>query len=117
LFSVGELVVKLEMALVLGVAIGFGPWALAEEPASPNPRALGTAEAILNTCARLDPKHAAQYHERVVAVSQGASSESVAEVRKRAAYKQAYDAATESIGTASGPAALKACRNSLTDSK
>ena len=113
LFSTGAFVVKLEIILALAVAFGFGQLAQPDESASPNPQALGTAEAILNRCARLDPEHAVSYHEQVLAASQGASSESVAKVRKSDEYKRAYNSATESIGAVAGPAALKACRNSL----
>ncbi|MDE2220085.1 MAG: hypothetical protein KGL25_08280 [Gammaproteobacteria bacterium] len=83
------------------------------DPAAPDARMLGQIEGILNKCAQLDPAHAAEYRDRVKLVAQGADDAALAGVRKSAVYKQAFDAATESLATADGKAALKACTDSL----
>jgi hypothetical protein len=111
-------VMKRELVFSVGVVImGIGQFALAGEPAGPSPQTLGTVEAILGKCADIDPKHAARYHDEVQAVIQNASSESVAETRKSAAYRQAYDSAAESMSERTESDAIRACTDSLGESK
>jgi hypothetical protein len=109
--------VKLELILGLGVAIGLCQVAHADDPASPNPQALGTVEAILSSCAHVDPEHASRYQDQVQTLTQGDSNESVVEARRSEEYKQAYDAAMESISAVAVSDAVKACRKSLAESK
>jgi hypothetical protein len=88
----------------------------AEEPA-PDPRALGTAEAIVSFCAKIDPAAAAKYQQQVKLVVKNASDEVLAKVRQSSAYQQAHDMVGESVGKLDEQDAKRACSASLAPGK
>jgi hypothetical protein len=106
-------VLKRKLLLCLGIAIGVGQFAMAEEPAAPSPQTLGMVEAILNKCSEIDPDNAERYHAQVQMVTQGTSNESVGKVRSSDEYKQAYDSMGESLSSIIAADAMKTCRRSL----
>lgn len=113
-----RLAVKRKLILSLGLVIGFGQWALADEHAAPpSPQLLGMAEAIIDKCAEIDPTNADRYHGRAQIVTQGASIEAVARVRKSDEYKEAYGSTADSLSAVSATDAVKACRGSLVERK
>jgi hypothetical protein len=72
------------------------PGATAVQPAAGAPRAepldprlLGMTEAVFDYCAKADPKGAAKIHARLKRLVQGASRETLAEVRKSDEYRKA----------------------------
>ena len=88
----------------------------AEDPA-PDPRALGTAEAIVSYCAKVDPSAAAKYQQQVKLVVKNASEEVLAKVRQSSAYQQARDKVNESVGKLDESDAKRACSASLSPGK
>jgi len=88
----------------------------AEDPA-PDPRALGTAEAIVSYCATVDPSAAAKYQQQVKLVVKNASEEVLAKVRQSSAYQQARDAVDQSVGKLDEQDAKRACSASLSPHK
>ena len=88
----------------------------AEDPA-PDPRALGTAEAIVSYCAKIDPAAAAKYQQHVKLVVKNASEEVLAKVRQSSAYQQARDAVDQSVGKLDEQDAKRACSASLSPHK
>jgi len=88
----------------------------AEDPA-PDPRALGTAEAIVSYCAKIDPAAAAKYQQHVKLVVKNASEEVLAKVRQSSEYQQAHDTVGESLGKLDERDAKRACSASLSPHK
>jgi hypothetical protein len=90
--------------------------ALAAEPA-PQAQALATTETILEHCAKVNPAAADQYREQAKLLAQGASEETLAEVRKSDEYQQSRDSTLESLAKVDDQDAKKACAQSLPQSK
>jgi len=88
----------------------------AEDPA-PDPRALGTAEAIVSYCAKIDPSAAAKYQQHVKLIVKNASEEVLAKVRQSSEYQQARDTVDESVGKLDEREAKRACSASLSPRK
>ena len=88
----------------------------AEDPA-PDPRALGTAEAIVSYCAIIDPSAAAKYQQHVKLIAKNASEEVLAKVRQSSEYQQARDTVDESVGKLDEREAKRACSASLSPRK
>jgi len=88
----------------------------AEDPA-PDPRALGTAEAIVSYCAKIDPSAAAKYQQHVKLIAKNASEEVLAKVRQSSEYQQARDTVDESVGKLDEREAKRACSASLSPRK
>jgi hypothetical protein len=86
----------------------------ADEPA-PDAKALAMTEAILDHCAKLDPAHASNYHQRMQLVAQGASEETLAKVRNTDDYQQTHDSAVESLAKVTEQDAKKACAQTLAE--
>jgi hypothetical protein len=103
--------------LSLCVAPALAQFALAGEPAAPNAQALGMAEGILNRCAQIDPVAANRYRQKLELLTQGASEETVAKVRKSDEYKQAYDSIVDSLGQVDEHDAQRACTASLAENR
>jgi hypothetical protein len=87
--------------------------ALTDAAAAPDATVLGTTEAILEHCAKIDPTAAAKYQERVKLLVQGADEQKVAEIRKSDAYRQAYDSTTARVGESDPETARRACAKFL----
>jgi len=88
----------------------------AEDPA-PDPRALGTAEAIVSYCAKIDPSAAVRYQQHVKLLVKNASEEVLAKVRQSSEYQQARDTVNESVGKLDERDAKRACSASLSPGK
>ena|SRR5579862_4792507 len=71
----------------------------ATEPV-PSGQALGTAEALLSYCSKVDSAAAAQYQERLKMLVQDAGAQAIAEIRKSREYRQAYDEMTARVAQA-----------------
>jgi hypothetical protein len=90
--------------------------ALADEPA-PQARTLATMETILEHCAKLNPAAADHYREQAKLLVQGASEETLANVRKSDEYQQSRDSTLESLAKVDDQNARKACAQSLPQNK
>lgn len=75
----------------------------------PDARMLGTTEAILDYCAKVDPAGADAFHSRARMVAQGASEESLQKVRNSDDYRQARDTTEESLAKVDQDDAVKVC--------
>jgi hypothetical protein len=103
--------------IVFGIAaVAISQLALAGEPA-PDAKSLATIEAIMDHCAEADPAYASNYHERVQLVTQGASEDTLAKVRKTDEYRRAHDSAVESLAKVNEQDAKKICSQALTENK
>ena len=60
-------------------------------------RALGATEAILNYCAKIDPKAAVRYQQQIKLLVQGVREAVLAQVRSSEAYKQGRESAEDSL--------------------
>ena len=85
--------------------------ASADEPAV-NVQALATTQAILDFCARANPKAAEQYAQQAQALLQGVSAREADELRKSDAYQQTYDSTAQMIGDVPEKEARRACSES-----
>jgi hypothetical protein len=99
---------KLHRILLLTIVCVAAQVAVAGE-VGPDPKVLGTTEAILSYCGKLDPSLAAKYLEQIQQITRGASDEAVAEVRKSEEYRHAREAVDEALEKVDGKDALKAC--------
>jgi hypothetical protein len=102
--------------LVLCGCLAAPALSFAEDPA-PDPRALGTAEAIVSYCAKIDPSAAAKYQQHVKLIVKNASEEVLARVRQSSEYQQARDTVDESVGKLDERDAKRACSASLSPRK
>jgi hypothetical protein len=102
--------------LCLLAAIVAPGLALADEPA-PQAQTLATTEAILESCAKLNPVAADQYRQQARLVAQGASEETLARVRKSDEYRQSRDSTLESLARVDEQDAKKACVQNLAQSQ
>jgi len=75
----------------------------------PDAKVLGTTEAILNYCARIDPAGADAFQSRSRMVTQGASEEAVQKVRKSEEYREARDTTEASLADVDPADAVKIC--------
>ena len=89
----------------------------AEDAAAPDPRALGTAEAIVSYCAKIDPAAAAKYQQHIKLLVRDVSQEVLAKVRQSSEYQQAHDTVGESLGKLDERDAKRACSASLSPRK
>jgi hypothetical protein len=89
--------------------------ALAAE--TPNARLLGLAESLLHYCERADAKDAGRYQEQVARLVKGASDRELAELRKSAEYRVAYDAETDFVGKVDERNASRVCATSVAGKK
>jgi hypothetical protein len=100
------------------------PGATAVQPAAPaprserpNPRMLGVTEAMFDYCAKADPKGAAKVHARLKRLVQGASKETLAEVRKSDEYRKARSSVEEFVAKIDERNAPRVCSSPPAASK
>jgi hypothetical protein len=93
--------------LLVGVCVG-AQGAVAND-AGPDPKVLGTTEALLTYCGKLNPSLAEKSQEQIQQITRGASDEAIAEVRKSEEYRHAHEAVDEALEGVDEKDALKAC--------
>lgn len=72
-------------------------------------QALATTQAILDFCARANPKAAEQYAQQSQALLQGISTQAADELRRSDAYQQSYDAIAQMISDVPEKEARRVC--------
>jgi tetrahydromethanopterin S-methyltransferase subunit A len=80
-------------------------------------RALGATEAILNYCAKIDPKAAERYQQQIKLLVQGVPEAVLVEVRSSEDYKQARESAEDSLTKVGEHDAKQACASSVAPTK
>jgi hypothetical protein len=100
--------------LALSAALLLAQPARADEPA-PSGQVLGTIEALLNHCAKVDAASAARYQQRLKLMVQGADEKALAEVRTSDEYREAYQTTTDQLGDVTEEDARRTCSSSLAD--
>jgi hypothetical protein len=85
---------------------------LADEPA-PQAQSLATVEALLGHCAKLIPAAADRYRELAKLLAQGATEETLANLRQSEEYRASHDLTLESLAKVSEQDAKKACEQHL----
>ena len=99
---------KLHRILLLAGVCVAAQLAVASE-VEPDPKVLGTTEAILAYCGKLDPSLAEMSLEQIQQITRGASEEAIAEVRKSEQYRHARAAVDEVLEKIDEKVAQKAC--------
>ena len=86
----------MRLSVLLVAAVLSGPWPgrAAEQP---DPRALGTAEAMVLYCAKADAQAAEKYRAQVKRMVEWASQEAVANARASGEYRKAQAAVQDFV--------------------
>jgi hypothetical protein len=84
---------------------------------TPDPRALGIAEAMLDYCAKAYPESAVKHQLQVKRLTEGLSAEALAKVRNSEPYRRAHDAEGDFVSRIDPHNAKKACSTSLVPRK
>jgi len=80
---------------------------------TPDPHALGIAEAMLDYCAKAYPESAVKFQFQVKRMTEGLSAEALAKVRNSEPYRRAHDAEGDFVSKIDPRNAKKACSKSL----
>ena len=96
-----------KLSLIALVAVPLLTFAATPVP----PKTLGTLEATLNFCARVDSKSADKYKEWGKMLVRDISAKDLAEARDSSEYKETYDANTAELEKVSKDKAMEACRD------
>jgi len=105
---------KLFGTLSLAALIALPLLALAAPPVPP--KALGSVEATVNFCVRVDSKSADKYKEWGKSLVRDMSEKELADARDSSDYKETYDAITVELDKVPTEKAVEACRASLKES-
>jgi hypothetical protein len=106
----------MKLYLVLGlVAILSIPQLVLAAPPVP-PKALGSVEATIDFCSRVDSKSADKYKEWGKLLVRDMSEKELAEARGSSEYKETYDALSAELEKLPKEKAVDACRASLKES-
>jgi hypothetical protein len=106
----------MKLYLVLGlVAILSIPQLVLAAPPVP-PKALGSVEATIDFCSRVDSKSADKYKEWGKLLVRDMSEKELAETRGSSEYKETYDALSAELEKLPKEKAVDACRASLKES-
>jgi hypothetical protein len=108
-----------QTVLIALLALGWSGVALAapSQAQTPDPHALGMTEAVFDYCAKADPKGAAKVGARLKRLVQGASRETLAEVRKSDAYRKARSSVDDFVAKVDERNASRVCSGPLAASK
>lgn len=102
---------KANRMLCLCLAITFPQLALAERQLTN--QSLGTEQAMIDFCARIDPGTATKYQQQAELLVQGVPEEELGKARSTDDYKEAYALASAALGAISKPDAAEACNRFL----
>jgi hypothetical protein len=105
---VEKMMMTMAKRLCLLAAVLVPGLALADE-ATAQAQSLASSEAILEHCARLNPAAADQYREQAKLLTQGASEETLAKLRKTEDYRVTHDQTVESLAKVDEREAIQAC--------
>jgi hypothetical protein len=97
--------------LSLAAALAFPQIAGAKLPLTP--QALGSVEATLDTCAKVDSASAADYKAREKAFVGDATQEELDKARSASEYKESYDSTTTTFEKTPKQDVVKACKQFL----
>ena len=105
--------------LIALLALGWSGVVLAAQPKAqaPDPHALGMTEAVLDYCAKADPKGAAKVRARLKQLVQGASKETLAKVRKSDEYRNARSSMGDFVAKVDERNASRVCSGPLAAGK
>jgi len=97
--------------LIALLALGWSGVALAAQSKAqaPDPHTLGMTEAVFDYCAKADPKDAAKVAARLKRLVQGASSETLAAVRKSDEYRKARSSVDDFVAKVDERNARRLC--------
>jgi len=80
---------------------------------TPDPQALGIAEAMLDYCAKAYPSSAVKFQYQITRLTQGLSAETLAKVRSSEEYRRARDAEGDFVGKVDPRNAKRVCSKPL----
>jgi hypothetical protein len=83
------------------------------DPQTPDARALGITEAMLDYCAKAYPSSAVKFQYQITRLTQGASAETLAKVRGSKEYHRAHDAEGDFVGKVDPHNAKRVCSKPL----
>jgi hypothetical protein len=93
------------------------PTFAADEAPTVDARTLGIAEAILNYCAGIDPAAADKYRQQVKMLVQGASEQTLTQVRGSEEYRKARASMEDFVGKVDEHNAKRVCSEAVAPSK
>jgi hypothetical protein len=80
---------------------------------TPDPQALGIAEAMLDYCAKAYPESAVKFQFQIKRLTGGVSAEALAKVRNSEPYRRAHDAESDFVGKVDPHNAKRVCSKPL----
>ena len=102
---------RLRCLLALAACIGsLAPTFGQADGQSPDPRALGIAEVMLDYCAKAYPSSAEKHQSEVKRLTEGVSAEALAKVRDSELYRRAHDAEGDFLAKIDPRNAKRACK-------
>jgi hypothetical protein len=87
------------------------------DPHTPDARALGITEAMLDYCSKAYPSSAVKFQYQITRLTQGASAETLAKVRGSEEYRRARDAEGDFVGKVDPRNAKRVCSKPLVAGK
>jgi len=87
------------------------------KPSTPDARALGLTDAMLDYCAKADPDSVAKRREQLRQLVRGASKETLVRVRRSDEYKRAHDGMVDFVGKVDEHNAKRLCAEPLAINK
>jgi hypothetical protein len=108
---------KMRLFALLACAVLSLPCLSQTATEAPDPRALGTTEAILNYCAKEDPADADKYRAQEKLLAGSATQEELEKLRNSDEYRQAYDSVTDFTAKVDKHNAKRVCSESLNQGK
>ena len=79
----------------------------------PDPKALGLTEALLDYCAKAYPESAVKFQYEITRLTQGASAQTLAQVRNSEPYRRAHDAESDFVSRVDPRNAKRTCSRPL----
>jgi len=101
----------------MSAVIAVAQPARADTPPAPSADVLGTIEAVLNYCSKVDAGSAAGYQQRLKVVVQGADEKALTEVRESDEYRDAYQRIADLLVDVNADEARQTCSKSLVEGR
>ena len=100
-------------ALSVAAVIAFAQPVRADGAPAPSADALGTIEALLSYCSKIDAGSAAGYQQQLNLFVKGADEKVVTEVRESDEYRDAYQRTADLLSAVNADEARQTCSKSL----
>ena len=102
--------------LCLGAGLAWGGSALADG-SIPDPKVLGTIEALHTYCAKAMPTEAGKYEDQIKELLRGQTKNEIASLRGSGEYRKAYDSVVRFVARVDEHNVKVVCSESVAHSK